>query len=145
MTDRPEPYAVPPELEPPLQKLLGIKMSFGPNGEGIAWVDIDREKHFGRTRVHGGLFPPLVDVAGAIAVAHSSEDALNAVDATIDMHVSYLRKAKEGDLTATARIVRRGRRVAVCEVDLTNNGELCGKAIVTYLLQANARPDPAGG
>jgi uncharacterized protein (TIGR00369 family) len=141
----PDPVDVPHELEPSLQRLLGIKMSFGPNGEGIAWVEIDREKHYGRTRVHGGLFPPLVDVAGAIAVARDSDDALNAVDATIDMHVSYLRKAREGDLTATARIVRRGRRVAVCEVDLTNQGELCGKAIVTYLLRPNSKPDPEGG
>ena len=141
----PDPVDVPHELEPSLQRLLGIKMSFGPDGEGIAWVEIDKEKHYGRTRVHGGLFPPLVDVAGAIAVARDSEDALNAVDATIDMHVSYLRKAREGDLTATARIVRRGRRVAVCEVDLTNKGELCGKAIVTYLLAPNSKPDPKGG
>ncbi len=141
----PEPVDVPHDLEPSLQRLLGIKMSFGPNGEGIAWVEIDKDKHYGRTRVHGGLFPPLVDVAGAIAVARDSDDALNAVDATIDMHVSYLRKAREGDLTATARIVRRGRRVAVCEVDLTNQGELCGKAIVTYLLRPNSKPDPEGG
>ena len=141
----PDPVDVPHELEPSLQRLLGIKMSFGPEGEGIAWVEIDKEKHYGRTRVHGGLFPPLVDVAGAIAVARDSDDALNAVDATIDMHVSYLRKAREGDLTATARIVRRGRRVAVCEVDLTNKGELCGKAIVTYLLAPNSKPDPEGG
>ena len=141
----PDPVDVPHELEPSLQRLLGIKMSFGPDGEGIAWVEIDKEKHYGRTRVHGGLFPPLVDVAGAIAVARDSDDALNAVDATIDMHVSYLRKAREGDLTATARIVRRGRRVAVCEVDLTNKGELCGKAIVTYLLAPNSKPDPKGG
>jgi uncharacterized protein (TIGR00369 family) len=134
MTDRPEPVDVPPGLEPPLQRALGIKMSFGPDGEGIAWVDIDRELHFGRTRVHGGLFGPLVDVAGAIAVAHTFEDALNAIDATAEMNVSYLRKAREGDVTATARVIHRGRRTAVCDVDITNRGELCAKARVTYIL-----------
>ncbi len=124
---------------PPLQRTLGIKMRLGPEGEGIAWIDVDREKHWGRTRVHGGVIPALVDVAGAVTVAHTTQDAVNAIEGTIQMTVNYLKPAGDGDLTAMARVIHRGGRVGVAEVEVTNNGELCAKALVTYMLRS-ARP-----
>ena len=137
-----EAFEVPAEFLPSFQRALGIKMGVGEEGEGLAWVDVDKEMHWGRTAVHGGLFPALVDVAGAIAVAQTVPDAVKSIEATIEMKINYLKRAKEGDLTATARVIHRGKRVAVCDVDLTNNGIRCAKASVSYMLRTGDVPEP---
>ena len=135
-------FEVPPDFLPTFQRALGIRMGVGEDGEGLAWVDVDVEKHWGRTAVHGGLFPALVDVAGAIAVAQTVPDAVKSIEATIEMKINYLKRAKEGDLTATARVIHRGKRVAVCDVDLTNNGIRVAKASVSYMLRTGDLPEP---
>jgi 1,4-dihydroxy-2-naphthoyl-CoA hydrolase len=135
-------FEVPPDFLPSFQRALGIKMGVGTEGEGLAWIDVDKEMHWGRTAVHGGLFPALVDVAGAIAVAQTVPDAVKSIEATIEMKINYLKRAKEGDLTATARVIHRGKRIAVCDVDITNNGVRCGKASVSYMLRTGDVPEP---
>jgi uncharacterized protein (TIGR00369 family) len=135
-------FEVPPDFLPTFQRRLGMHMGVGEDGAGLAWVDVDKEMHWGRTAVHGGLFPALVDVAGAIAVAQTVPDAVKSIEATIEMKINYLKRAKEGDLRATAHVIHRGKRVAVCDVDLTNNGIRCAKASVSYMLRTGDVPEP---
>lgn len=159
MADAPEvsaPIPVPegvPELawsldstggRSPLHKVLRIRMGITANGEGVAWFEADREIHFGDQWVHGGAIPPLVDLAGAICVAHTYPDAMTAVDATIELKVNYLKKAAEGPVVAVAKVVHTGRRIAVADVDVTNRGNLCAKGIVTYMIRPDHKgtPDP---
>jgi uncharacterized protein (TIGR00369 family) len=137
-----EALEVPEEFLPSFQRALGMQMGVGADGEGLAWVEVDKRMHWGRTAVHGGLFPALVDVAGAIAVAQTVPDAVKSIEATIEMKINYLKRAKEGDLTATARVIHRGKRIAVCDVDLTNNGVPCAKASVSYMLRTGDVPEP---
>ena len=44
-----EAFEVPAEFLPSFQRALGIKMGVGEEGEGLAWVDVDKEMHWGRT------------------------------------------------------------------------------------------------
>lgn len=127
-----------------LHRVLGIHMGLSADGEGVAWFDADREVHFGAKWVHGGSIPPLVDLAGAIAVSHTYVDAMTAVDATVELKVNYLKKATEGPVVAVATVVHRGRRIAVADVEVRNDGNLCAKGIVTYMIRpgAEGRPDP---
>lgn len=128
----------------PLHRALHLHMGIGVGGEGVVWFDIEPDLHWGNESVHGGVMPPIADIAGAICVAHSFPDAMTAVDSTIELKVNYLKRAREGRVTAVARMVHRGRRVAVSDVNITNAGNLCAKAIVTYMLSpdAHGRPDP---
>jgi uncharacterized protein (TIGR00369 family) len=131
----PDFVAIPEGYGPPFHKLLGVRMGIGPNKEGIAWVEIDPEKHYGSRWAHGGMVGALADIASGIAIGRMLENAINAIDGTIELKVNFLRKVVEGDLTATARILHFGKRVAVTEVDLTNQGKLCAKAIATFMLR----------
>jgi uncharacterized protein (TIGR00369 family) len=121
-----------------LHRTLGIHVKVGPDHEGIAYIDIDPKVHLGAKWVHGGIFPTLADIASGVAIAMKVPNAMHAIDGTIELKVNYLRKARQGDLTATARIVHRGRRVIVTDVDITNNGVLCGKALGSFMLTAAA-------
>ncbi len=128
----------------PLHRVLKIGFGLGDAGSGVAWFDADRDIHFGARWVHGGTIPPLIDLAGAIAVAHTYPNAMMAVDATIEMKVNYLKKASDGMVVAVAKVVHRGRRIAVADVDVTNAGNLCAKGLITYMLHPDAHgtPDP---
>jgi len=131
----PDFIAIPEGYGPPFHKLLGVRMGIGPNKEGVAWVEIDPEKHYGNRWAHGGMVGALADIASGIAIGRMLENPMNAIDGTIELKVNFLRKVVEGDLTATARVLHFGKRVAVTEVDLTTKDRLCAKAIATFMLR----------
>jgi len=135
-----------PEFNPPFHRTLGVKMRMGPNAEGIAYIDVDPEKHYGNRWAHGGVVGALVDIASGIAIAlQLDEDGRKAIDGTIELKVNFLRKVYEGDMTATATVVHLGKRIAVTDVDVTNKGQLCAKAVATFMLNRSRTltPPPA--
>jgi uncharacterized protein (TIGR00369 family) len=133
-----ERFEVPPDYGPPFHHALNIRMAFGAEKEGIAWVNVDPSIHYGSRWAHGGVACALVDIASGIAIARAtgSEEpsGQHRIDGTIELKVNFLRKVIDGDMTATARVVHVGRRVAVTDVDVTNRDRLCAKAIATYQL-----------
>lgn len=130
-------------FNPPFHRALGIKMRMGPNREGIAYIDVDPEIHYGNRWAHGGMAGVLSDISSGIAIAlQLEEDGREAIDGTVEMKVNFLRKVYEGDMTATATVVHLGKRLAVTDVDVTNNGELCAKAIVTFMLSRSKTLTP---
>jgi uncharacterized protein (TIGR00369 family) len=84
--------------------------------------------------VHGGAVSTLVDVAATAAAWSGAEPTDNPRGATIGLTVEFLRAARGVDLTAEGRVLRRGRSVCFCEVDVTGGGELVAKGLVSYKL-----------
>jgi len=84
--------------------------------------------------VHGGAVSTLVDVAATAAAWSGAEPTDNPRGATIGLTVEFLRAARGVDLTAEGRVLRRGRSVCFCEVDVTGGEELVAKGLVSYKL-----------
>ncbi|WP_066898684.1 PaaI family thioesterase [Mycolicibacterium houstonense] len=83
--------------------------------------------------VHGGAVAALADVTVmAAAWAHAEvPDSLRGV--TVSMSISYLAPARATDLIGLGRVLRQGRSLVNCEVDIvTPDGEAVAKAIATY-------------
>src|SRR5919197_970201 len=75
--------------------------------------------------------------AAASAAAWSAAEPTDAPrGATIGLSVDFLRAARAGDLEAGARVLRRGRSVCFCEVDVRLGDELVAKGLVSYKLGA---------
>lgn len=70
--------------------------------------------------VHGGVAATLIDTAGGLAVRTTLSDPVSTGVASIDLNVSYLRPAN-GDLVATADVVRTGGTVGVAEVTVESD------------------------
>lgn len=69
-----------------------------------------------RGALHGGTLSSLIDTAGGAAAflnVRSSERV-----STVDLVVDYLRPGPLADVVAQARIVRRGNRVIIANVDV---------------------------
>ncbi|GAA0856383.1 thioesterase family protein [Aliiglaciecola litoralis] len=81
--------------------------------------------------LHGGVTAAILDtVGGLMAILYATKDIDNiSIDefrktlpnvGTIDMRVDYLRPGKGEEFIATAEVIRKGKKVAVCRMELHN-------------------------
>ena len=85
--------------------------------------------------VHGGAISALIDTAATAAAWSGLESAEGARGTTVSLTVSFLAAARGEDLTADAHVVKRGRSICFCEVDVTSaDGRAVAKGLVTYKL-----------
>ena len=86
--------------------------------------------------VHGGVYSALVDMAVGAAVGTISAASAGGVDqTTLDLNVSFLAAARDGDLVAEGRIIRRGRTVVFGETTVSDGGgRILAVGRATYLL-----------
>ncbi|HEY9058160.1 MAG TPA: PaaI family thioesterase [Aurantimonas sp.] len=103
----------------------------------------DRHLRPGGT-VSGPTLFTLADVAAYVAVLAHIGPVAHAV--TTNLSINFLRKPEPGPLVGSARILKLGRRLAVVEVAMTNEGHDAGgddvlaHAVATYSIP----PRPAG-
>jgi uncharacterized protein (TIGR00369 family) len=86
--------------------------------------------------VHGGALSALVDTA-AMAASWSAHEVSGGElrGTTVGLSVDFVAAARGGEVVADARVLRRGRSLCFCDVDVTDaNGALVAKGIVTYKL-----------
>jgi uncharacterized protein (TIGR00369 family) len=85
--------------------------------------------------VHGGAIATLIDTTAMAASWSTETPPANLRGTTVALSVSFTTAARSADLTATARVVRRGKNLCACDVDVTDaSGELVAKGLVTYKL-----------
>lgn len=82
--------------------------------------------------LHGGMMATLVDcTAGLLAYEGVDESSMTT---TTNLSVNYLAPVRRGPARATARVLRRGRKIVVVQVDVhdADSGALCSASTVTY-------------
>jgi uncharacterized protein (TIGR00369 family) len=65
---------------------------------------------------HGGVIASLIDLSAHAAVAIR----IGRMAPTVDLRIDFLRVAGDGDLKATARVLRAGRTLALADVEITD-------------------------
>ncbi len=116
----------------PYAQLLGINFEDARRGAATLSMSARPElERFGGI-MHGGALASLADTASAFAILSKLEPGEQTV--TVDLTLHYLRPATEGKLTAHARVLRAGRRLATVSVEIFNeSGVLVVTALTTYL------------
>ena len=116
----------------PYVKLLGLELGEMKPGEAKLHLDMRDELKQNQGVAHGGAVASLIDTAAAFAVVTRLEPGERVT--TTDLTIHYLRPITSGRLTATARIVRGGRRLFVLSVEVTNEQQiLLATAVTSYL------------
>ena len=118
----------------PYARLLGLE--FVGAERGAARFALDAREDLTRMGgiLHGGAIVSLLDSAAAFAVLTLLEPGTNTV--TVDFTVHFLRPVSAGRIEASARVLRRGRRVAILCVEATDrDGLLVATATTTYFIQ----------
>jgi len=124
-------------------KLLGLKVeSFDAEAPKLRF-DMRPELVGNPTRqiLHGGVISATLDVAGGFAIMLSLAAEMTGIPTafpnmgTIDLRVDYLRPGRGKHFIATARIVRKGSRIAVTHMELHNDeGELIATGGAAYVV-----------
>jgi uncharacterized protein (TIGR00369 family) len=90
----------------------------------------------GSGTVHGGILATLADTAVAFALATNFDGKMGF--ATADLTIHFLRRAR-GDVWARARIVKKGRRVNVGEVEIVDaRGDEIARVLTGFLLTTSS-------
>ena len=113
------------EEKVPFNRLLGIRGESIRPGHAVMGLS-PRPELIGDARrpaLHGGVISSLVDTAGGVAAWSSLE--LGESVSTVDLLIDYLEPARvDAPLRAEARLLRKGNRVCVTRVHVTQDGVL---------------------
>jgi uncharacterized protein (TIGR00369 family) len=102
--------------------------------------------HHGHQRLHGGVVSATLDAMGGLAVTaaigarHLDEPIATRMArfgklGTIDLRVDYLRQALGPQFTATAEVIRLGRRVASTRMEFFDaHGRLLSTGAAAYIV-----------
>lgn len=108
---------------------------------GDGWIKLrvpvtDALRNAAGAPVHGGVLGALVDMAVGGALGTTHDDAAGGVgQGTLDLNVSFLAAARDGELLAEGRLLRRGRSIAFGEARITDRaGTLVAVGRATYML-----------
>jgi uncharacterized protein (TIGR00369 family) len=106
--------SVPP---PPIARLIGFQPLSVEPGRAAFELVTDLERHANPMgTLHGGILCDLADAAMGFAYASLLEH--DETFTTLELKINFLRPVWQTRLTATARVVQRGRTVGLVECDV---------------------------
>ena len=121
----------------PVSKHLGLKLEALDATTCTVVLDPKIELTQGYGFVQGGVISALADAAGVCCFLPETPDAPGAANVTsIEFKINFLRPVapESGRLVARSRVVQRGQKVGVAEVDVVQAGKPIAKGLFTYLL-----------
>jgi acyl-CoA thioesterase len=97
--------------------LMGIEVVSVGQGNAVLRMEVRPDMLNGVGWLQGGIFTALADEAMALALYSllSPKEGI----ATISESTSFIRGVRDGVLTAEGRVIKKGRRVAFAEGDVT--------------------------
>ena len=104
------------------------RLGLSPAADGSVTLDAGPDHEIAPGVVHFAVLATLAEVSAARAVGAP------VVPASISLNL--LSPAKPGRLVGRGRLLRRGKRLAVAEGEVTQGDTLVAKAVVTFALTA---------
>jgi uncharacterized protein (TIGR00369 family) len=118
---------------PPIAKTLGMNLLEAAEGKVRFSMKVDQRFHNPMGTLHGGIMTDLADASMGVALATLLADDESFT--TLDLNIHFLRPVYEGELVAEARVVHRGRTIALVEAVLKNDeGKEVARAAATQLI-----------
>lgn len=111
---------------------LGIELREAEDGRALLALPFRDEVVTIGTTVHGGAVASLVDTAAMVAAWSGAEIPEQIRGTTVALSVTYLAAATGEDLEAEARVLRRGRNLVFCDVDVRAGEKPVARGLVTY-------------
>ena len=121
----------------PIAQLFGMKLSFDEHNNAHIHLPYNANLDHAMGAIHGGIYATMLDSAGWFTAAAHSEDN-NFWIATTEMSIHFLLPAKQTALTATAKIIKQGKRQSVTEMSLFDGKQnLVGHSTGTFMQLSN--------
>jgi acyl-CoA thioesterase len=119
--------------ESPFWDLLGLELADVKKGWAQVRLPFARKLVHPLGLAHGGAIFSAADSAVAMALIGLVER--NETFTTVEMKINYLKPFDTGEIMAEARIVHKGARTALGDVEVRNSdGSLIAKGLATYMI-----------
>ncbi|GAB4137542.1 MAG: hypothetical protein Fur0037_02770 [Planctomycetota bacterium] len=105
-------------LPPPVAELMGMRPVSCGGGGAVFEMEAGKRHHNPMGTVHGGILCDLADAAMGYAFATTLGPRESFT--TLELKINFLRPVFETKLTASARVVHRGRTIGLVECDVVN-------------------------
>ena len=120
----------------PVVEFVGIKLIKVVPGRSDLVLPHRQELKNSMGLLQGGILGVLADVAGGVSLYSVLPDPVEVVIPTIEFKLNFLRPAGGQDVIARGRVAHHGRRIAVCQVDLSTESEtLLATGLFTYMIK----------
>ena len=117
----------------PYWTILGIEMLDVKKGWAKLQLPFAKKLTHPYGIAHGGVIFSLADSAVAMALLGLVEKGERFT--TVEMNINYVSPFREGNITAEARIINKGSRIALGDVDVRDDqGGLVAKCLATYTI-----------
>lgn len=117
----------------PIARTFGMKLSFTPDGNAVIELPYNPGLDHALDGIHGGIYATLLDSAGWFTAAAAHD--LSCWVATTEMSMHLLAPATRTSLRAVGRLLRRGKRQDVAEMQLYDGeNRLVAHATGTFVL-----------
>ncbi len=118
----------------PYYRLLGMEVKEIKEGESRIEMPFKQDLTHPYGIVHGGAIASLADSAVAMALIGlvDPKDRIT----TIEFKINFFASVDKGELEAHAKIIHKGSKTAVGDVEVVNEkGKLVAKLVATYSIQ----------
>lgn len=112
--------------------LIGLRFDHVEDGKCKCSLEVTDDHFHPGGVVHGGIAFSLADSSMAMALISTLDPGYGA--STIESKISYLEAVREGVMVSEARIIRRGKRIAFMEAQVTRDGQLVATATATFAI-----------
>jgi uncharacterized protein (TIGR00369 family) len=120
---------------PPVGDLVGFRLVEVEPGRAVFVLDAGPRHANPMGTLHGGILCDLADAAMGIAYASTLGEGESFT--TLELKINFLKPVWSARLTATGRIVKRGKTVGMTECDVTDQtGSLVARASSTCMTLA---------
>jgi uncharacterized protein (TIGR00369 family) len=117
----------------PIVDLLKVELVGFSKGKAILKMHAHTVHHNAMGTVHGGVFCDIGDLAMGCALSPMLNEG--EYFTTVELSTNYLKKVVDDVITATATVIRRGRRIIFVECELHNSvGKLICKMKSTCMV-----------
>ena len=106
---------------PPVSKLIGFELIDIKPGVAVFELEVGERHANPMGTLHGGILCDVADAAMGCAFASTLEDGESFT--TLELKINFLKPVWTGTLTATGRLVKRGKMVGLVECDVVDADE----------------------
>ncbi|HEX6387330.1 MAG TPA: PaaI family thioesterase [Anaerolineae bacterium] len=117
----------------PFAELIGLRLAAAGDGRSQYVLEVSDQLLNPNRVLHGAAMYAMADTGmGAALVSLLERDESCA---TVEIKINYIRPVTSGHLTCQTKVVHKGKRIAVLESEVENDGRLVARALGTYYIQ----------
>jgi uncharacterized protein (TIGR00369 family) len=118
---------------PPIMITLGMKVVRLGEGEATLSMEVNKRFHNPMGTLHGGIMTDLADACMGLATMSTLDERETAT--TLELKMNFLRPVYQGEITCEAKVLHRGRTIALAEAAVKNSeGKEVARGIATQMI-----------